>query len=579
MANPDATEHSRPKDAIIATPAQNLKTALSAFRKGQLESAETAISEALRADLFNVDALYLGAIISHQRGEQSLALSRLQMGLSRAPDHYEMLNVLGNVQKAVHDLARAEKAFRSSLAIKPDYLIARRNLAFTLMQMEQPHIALMEFSVLPQAEQGSHNIPLAKVICLKDSHRLDEAKAALDKLSAANPNENYGFIAGQIAAAQGHYDDAITAYSRAYTDPKNGPQAIKNSAQILHMLDQWSAAQELLSKLAATGSPAALAAISECYVEAGDLKQADSVIQAAKHAHKNAPILQKAESEISLQRGRAQDAYQSARAALDAAPGRLDYMAQFARCAFAAGAYNDVLVAAENALKRVPNDQFWRAMLAAAGRATGQAYRHYFDYQGLVKVYDLPPPEGYSSIEAFNEALAKALSELHVFKAAPLDQSLRLGTQTEIDLRFAKAPEIQAFFKLIDAPIRDYIAHVGPNPENPVGRRNTGNYRFSGAWSVRLGAGGFHVNHVHPMGWISSSYYVQVPKEVENSKAKNGWIQFGQPPTDISDMSPEHVIEPKSGRLVLFPSYMWHGTLPITEDSPRLTLPFDIIPA
>ena len=81
------------------------------------------------------------------------------------------------------------------------------------------------------------------------------------------------------------------------------------------------------------------------------------------------------------------------------------------------------------------------------------------------------------------------------------------------------------------------------------------------------------------MGWISSSYYVQVPKEVEGSTTKNGWIQFGQPPTDISDMSPEHVIEPKAGRLVLFPSYLWHGTLPITEDSPRLTLPFDIIPA
>lgn len=544
-----------------------------------MDAAERAVSSVLSADLFNVDALYLGAIISHQRADQGLALSRLQTGLSRAPDHFEMLNVLGNVQKAVHDLARAEKAFRSSLAIKPDYVIARRNLAFTLMQMEQPHIALMEFSVLSEAEQKTHNIPLAKVICLKDSHRLDEAETALAVLSAANPNENYNFIKGQIAAAQGDYDAAITAYSLAYDDPKNGPQAIKNTAQILHMLDQWGAAQTLLSKLAATASPEGLAAITECYIEAGDLKQAESIMETAKKTHEDTPILIRVESEISLQRGRAQAAHLGARTALEAAPGQLDYMAQFARCAFAAGAFNDVLVAAESALKIVPNDQFWRAMLAAAGRATGQNYQHYFDYDSFVKVYDLPAPEGYSSIEAFNAALAKALSELHIFRAAPLDQSLRLGTQTEFDLRFAKAPEVQAFFTLIDAPIRDYIAQIGQNPESPVGRRNTGGYRFSGAWSVRLGAGGFHVNHVHPMGWISSSYYVQVPKEVEGSTTKNGWIQFGQPPTDISDMSPEHVIEPKAGRLVLFPSYLWHGTLPITEDSPRLTLPFDIIPA
>ena len=34
-----------------------------------------------------------------------------------------------------------------------------------------------------------------------------------------------------------------------------------------------------------------------------------------------------------------------------------------------------------------------------------------------------------------------------------------------------------------------------------------------------------------------------------------------------------------AGRLVLFPSYMWHGTTPITGDAPRLTIAFDAVPA
>jgi hypothetical protein len=30
---------------------------------------------------------------------------------------------------------------------------------------------------------------------------------------------------------------------------------------------------------------------------------------------------------------------------------------------------------------------------------------------------------------------------------------------------------------------------------------------------------------------------------------------------------------------VLFPSYMWHGTMPIYGDNPRMSIAFDIKPA
>ena len=78
------------------------------------------------------------------------------------------------------------------------------------------------------------------------------------------------------------------------------------------------------------------------------------------------------------------------------------------------------------------------------------------------------------------------------------------------------------------------------------------------------------------MGWISSSYYVDVPQSVSD-ETKDGWIKFGEPNFDIGQ-KPEHFVQPKPGRLVLFPSYMWHGTIPFSGDQPRLTLPFDVVP-
>jgi hypothetical protein len=38
-------------------------------------------------------------------------------------------------------------------------------------------------------------------------------------------------------------------------------------------------------------------------------------------------------------------------------------------------------------------------------------------------------------------------------------------------------------------------------------------------------------------------------------------------------------VKPEAGKLVLFPSYMWHGVEPFESDAPRLTVAFDALPA
>jgi hypothetical protein len=59
-----------------------------------------------------------------------------------------------------------------------------------------------------------------------------------------------------------------------------------------------------------------------------------------------------------------------------------------------------------------------------------------------------------------------------------------------------------------------------------------------------------------------------------------GCLQFGEPPTELGlGLGPRRIIKPRAGRLVLFPSYLWHGTLPFTDDAPRMTVAFDVVPA
>ena len=108
-------------------------------------------------------------------------------------------------------------------------------------------------------------------------------------------------------------------------------------------------------------------------------------------------------------------------------------------------------------------------------------------------------------------------------------------------------------------------------------RRRT--FEYSASWSSRLRDRGFHTNHVHPKGWISSAYYVAVPDAVADKNAREGWIQFGEPNFDAGLKEPvRRADQPAPGKLVLFPSYMWHGTIPFRSQQSRTTIAFDVVP-
>ena len=160
----------------------------------------------------------------------------------------------------------------------------------------------------------------------------------------------------------------------------------------------------------------------------------------------------------------------------------------------------------------------------------------------------------------------------------PSAQSLRHGTQTTYRLSGSQDPAIRAFFQALDGPLREHLARLGGGGD-PLRRRNTGGYRMVGAWSVRLRPGGFHLDHMHHEGWISSAFYVETPDSALDREGREGWLRLGQPPfRTVPELPTERFIRPEPGRLVLFPSYMWHGTVPFHTEERRTTIAFDLLP-
>lgn len=175
------------------------------------------------------------------------------------------------------------------------------------------------------------------------------------------------------------------------------------------------------------------------------------------------------------------------------------------------------------------------------------------------------------------DELAQLLRRLHVMDRPYVEQSVRGGTQTDRSVIQRHEPIIQSAKARWLAAIRGYVDRL---PAFEQGHPLLGLPRTSllieGSWSVRLLSQGYNVPHNHPVGWLSTAFYIALPSPGQMGPDPAGHIAFGTPPEELGlDLPPYGTIRPEVGVTAVFPSTMWHRTMPF-EDGERLVLAMDI---
>lgn len=208
--------------------------------------------------------------------------------------------------------------------------------------------------------------------------------------------------------------------------------------------------------------------------------------------------------------------------------------------------------------------------VSLAWRLLGDRHVEWLESQtGLVSQVDIEPETiGLSP-------LARRLRLIHATSGRFLDQSVRCGTQTDGPLFARIEPEIVRAREVLAGAVSEHLqnlpAHDEHHPQLALSRDQLP--RFAGSWSVRLSDEGFHANHHHPQGWFSSAFYVAVPDTLSGTE---GQLELGGAPQELGlEIEPLLRIDPKPGRLAIFPSTMWHGTLPFSKGE-RMTIAFDV---
>lgn len=199
----------------------------------------------------------------------------------------------------------------------------------------------------------------------------------------------------------------------------------------------------------------------------------------------------------------------------------------------------------------------------------------------LVSTLELDVDEDYRDINAFNTALTRAL-ESHPNLSNDWDPTQRAirGGAIVPQLLTHDAPVLQTFERHLRAAIDKAISALPDDPDHPFLSRKPKAYDLD-VWANFLERSDHQSAHIHNLGWMSGVYYVAVPDPELEDNPRAGWIEFNRPGYGIPEPSEEagiEAIQPRPGMAILFPSYVWHGTVPFRGTGRRISIAFDLHP-
>lgn len=181
---------------------------------------------------------------------------------------------------------------------------------------------------------------------------------------------------------------------------------------------------------------------------------------------------------------------------------------------------------------------------------------------------------------AFNAALVTELLGHRALTALPSINSTR-GSGARINQldRSAGTLASELLARVCEA-VEDYAAERAGCDHPMIARRPAG--AVLNAWAVVVRGDGHEDWHIHPSGWLSGVYYVAVPQLPNAGDHRPGAIEFGPFPFETEAHAagwPRTSVMPRSGDIVLFPSYYGHRTWPTEVSEPRVCIAFDVVAA
>ncbi|MDJ0949344.1 MAG: tetratricopeptide repeat protein [Alphaproteobacteria bacterium] len=211
-----------------------------------------------------------------------------------------------------------------------------------------------------------------------------------------------------------------------------------------------------------------------------------------------------------------------------------------------------------------------------------EAARELLDFDRFVKEVYLEAPPGYPDLKSFNRALAEHVCRHPTLKVPPEDDPTYHHPSLQITEELLAEPKgpVADLERMIHRAIEAYRREVMAGPDHPFLAAWPARWRIS-SWAVVLDGEGNLVPHIHLDGYLGGVYYPEMPDVVSVDDASHaGWFELGRPPPELHCKAEPEVrpIVPAEGKMLLFPAYLYHRTLPFESNQRRISIAFDLVP-
>ncbi|MEM9532754.1 MAG: tetratricopeptide repeat protein [Pseudomonadota bacterium] len=419
---------------------------------------------------------------------------------------------------------------------------------------------------------------LAKIGLLAQKAAQPEAAAAAYERAIAGDAafRHLKFNLANCWFAVGRFSAAADAYEDVLAERPDHDVARANLAEALEKLARYGEAQRHADELLARApvDPRWLALKGRLALREQQLDVAEDALSralASASSPADAPIRLNLAS-VHFEQKR----YAEALARLNEIAGPVEPFPQALRlrflCHYQAGAVSEALTSATDIFRSGNHESAMVALsllpqlLLEAGR--NDEARELLGLDTLLKLDRL------ELSAASAEALKHTVHQHPSLQFEPATTSTHNGSQTE-SLLDPATPEVNHLAEEIQVRIIRY-AETCRGSDGPYARFLPAQGRLK-MWAVALNSGGYQGSHMHPHGVVSGVYYLQVPG-AEDPDA--GAIEMGRPESKFALRCDPmtRTVPVATGDLVLFPSYLFHRTLPFDSPERRISIAFDLVP-
>jgi Flp pilus assembly protein TadD len=480
----------------------------------------------------------LAAALSTAQGDNPTRAGPLvKQLLTLRPGNADALTVAGILAQRTGRMHEALGAFRAARDAAPADAGKHQNLGVALKNAGAFEEALEAFGAALALRPG-HPATLGNLgSCLIAAGRFEEA---LQTLALAGENPDALNNRGVALSRLGRHEDAIAAYRRSLSLRDGHLETALNLVDALTRTGCRAEARALASQLQRAQPQHARVAnqVGLLHEHAGDFADAAAAFSAAFDPTKPNHALGVNLARVLIRLDRAEEA--------------------LSIC--------DALIATQ------PSITTPLALAVAASEKLGDTARRdaLMGLNRFVTMHEIATPSDFSSLEQFNTALVAELREHSSLTYEPEGLVTRQGMQSG-DLADARSPGLQALSALAHTQLAQARGHFAAQlADHPFLRALPLQWSLT-LWGTILQPGGKVTSHIHAPNWLSGVYYPEFEGE-------DGQFAIGLLPEELGGGGTPVIRQPRAGRMILFPSYLWHATLPFGGTRERISFAFDLVP-